>query len=121
RGAVRAALPAPHADRPAPATDYVAPRGPTEELLAPLWASLLGREQIGRADNFFDLGGHSLLATQLITRVRTTFGVELPVRALFEAPTLAAFARQIASARAATVAPAPPLAPAPPNALLPLS
>src|SRR5690606_19196022 len=69
------------------AEDYVAPRTQTEELLASIWGGLLGVSRVGREDSFFDLGGHSLLATQLVSRVRRTFGVELPQRALFEAPT----------------------------------
>nr|VFJ54365.1 MAG: amino acid adenylation domain-containing protein [Candidatus Kentron sp. FW] len=83
----RRALPAPDASD-SPGTEYIAPISPTEELLAGLWAAVLKRESIGRFDNFFDLGGHSLLATRLASRVRTEFGVEIPIRALFEHPTL---------------------------------
>jgi acyl-CoA synthetase (AMP-forming)/AMP-acid ligase II/acyl carrier protein len=68
---------------------YVAPRTPAEELLASLWAEVLGVAQVGVHDNFFDLGGHSLLATRLIAQLRETFQVELPLRALFEHPTVA--------------------------------
>ena len=68
---------------------YVAPRNEIEEYLASLWAELLGVERVGIYDNFFALGGHSLLATQLIARVRDEFQVELPLRQLFESPTIA--------------------------------
>ncbi|HEU5227014.1 MAG TPA: amino acid adenylation domain-containing protein, partial [Ktedonobacteraceae bacterium] len=71
------------------------PQGQIEELLASLWAAILQRDSIGREANFFESGGHSLLATQLIARVRATFAVDMPLRSLFEAPALAAFARQI--------------------------
>jgi len=71
---------------------YVPPTTPTEVSLAALWATLLGVERVGIQDDFFDLGGHSLLATQVISRVRTMFGVEVPLRRLFESPTVARFA-----------------------------
>ncbi|HEX3528531.1 MAG TPA: amino acid adenylation domain-containing protein [Thermoanaerobaculia bacterium] len=70
------------------------PRTPTEEILAGLWAELLGRV-CGSADDFFAVGGHSLLATQLVSRVRRAFGIEIPVLALFEAPTLAGLAERV--------------------------
>ncbi|MEM7354903.1 MAG: amino acid adenylation domain-containing protein, partial [Acidobacteriota bacterium] len=76
------------------------PRNLTEELLAATWAELLGVESLAIEGDFFALGGHSLLAIQAITRARKDFGVELPVRALFEAPTVAAFAERVASAQA---------------------
>ncbi|HEY2740025.1 MAG TPA: condensation domain-containing protein, partial [Thermoanaerobaculia bacterium] len=75
-----------------------APRTPAEEVLAALWSDLLGAGlvgSVGREDDFFARGGHSLLATQLVSRVRTTFGIELPLRAVFEHPTLAGLAREI--------------------------
>ena len=76
-----------------PAPDFTprsirAPRTPQEETLAALFAEILGLAQVGIDDNFFDLGGHSLLATKLISRVRSALGVELSIRALFEAPTI---------------------------------
>ena len=64
-----------------------------------LWCEVLGRGYVGIHDNFFELGGHSLLAVQLIVRVRTILGVELPVRAVFEAPTVACLAEQIEQAK----------------------
>jgi amino acid adenylation domain-containing protein/non-ribosomal peptide synthase protein (TIGR01720 family) len=67
---------------------YLAPRTPVEELLTGIWIQLLGVQRVGVQDNFFELGGHSLLATQLISRVRSIFQVELPVRAVFDAPTI---------------------------------
>jgi len=90
----RSALPAPGHIRRAD-MQYVAPKSKTEELLAGLWAELIGVDQVGRRDNFFDLGGHSLLATQVISKVRDLCGVELPIRALFEDQTLAAFSDRI--------------------------
>ncbi len=88
---------------------YVEPRTPVEEILAGLWSELLGIDRVGAVDNFFELGGHSLLVTQLVSRTRAAFGVELPIRRLFESPTLEALAREIelAAARAEGAA-APP-------------
>ncbi|HEX8288570.1 MAG TPA: amino acid adenylation domain-containing protein [Pyrinomonadaceae bacterium] len=78
-------------------TEYVAPRTPIEEKLASIWASLLSHERIGVNDNFFDLGGHSLLATQIVSRIRDAFGKNIPLRMLFETPTIAGLAQQIIS------------------------
>jgi amino acid adenylation domain-containing protein len=90
---------------------YVAPRTPVEELLAGIWGQMLGISEVGANDNFFDLGGHSLLVTRMVSRIAETFGVELPLRRLFEAPVLAAQAAQIAAAQGGRVALAPPIVP----------
>ena len=74
---------------------YIAPRNATEQTIAVIWQKLLGVDKVGIHDNFFELGGHSLLVTQLISRVRDTFHVELPVRYIFDAPTLDALAKDI--------------------------
>ncbi|MFJ2261195.1 amino acid adenylation domain-containing protein, partial [Streptomyces sp. NPDC087844] len=87
----RAALPRP--DRPQPQDDFAAPAGATEELLADIWAHVLGVVRVGANDNFFELGGHSLLATQVVSRIREAFAVETPLAALFDQPTV----RQLAT------------------------
>ncbi|MEG4028408.1 MULTISPECIES: amino acid adenylation domain-containing protein [unclassified Microcoleus] len=91
----RRALPAPEAARADLADTFVAPSTPIEKMLAEIWAELLGLEKVGIYDNFFDLGGHSLLITQLLAKVREIFQVELPLRVLFEAPTVAGLAEKI--------------------------
>jgi hypothetical protein len=88
----RNALPAPEPQRPDWHGAFVAPRNPTEKLLAALWAEVLGVERVGVHDNFFDLGGHSLQAAQLVSRVSKALGRDLPVKALFLHPTVAALA-----------------------------
>jgi acyl-CoA synthetase (AMP-forming)/AMP-acid ligase II len=86
----RAALPAPAATRGE--TPFVAPRTPTEARLAAIWAGVLQLDAVGVADNFFESGGHSLRAAQAVARIRDEFGVDLPLRRLFETPTVAALA-----------------------------
>jgi amino acid adenylation domain-containing protein len=86
----RRALPAPDLTRLRLEANRVAPRTPVEEILVGIWSQVLGIGEIGINDNFFsDLGGHSLVATQLVSRVRQTFEVDLTLRSLFEAPTIA--------------------------------
>ncbi|NJR39398.1 MAG: amino acid adenylation domain-containing protein [Leptolyngbyaceae cyanobacterium CSU_1_4] len=97
------ALPPPHLIA-ARETVLAAPATSLEVSLIELWTQLLGRKQVGIHDNFFDLGGHSLLATQMISRIRDRFQVELPLRSLFEAPTIAQLAQKIAALKAATQA-----------------
>ncbi len=77
---------------------------PTEELLAHLWEEVLGRSGVGPDDNFFHLGGHSLLVTRVLSRIREAFGVDLPVKALFESPTVRALARVVTATRQAASA-----------------
>ena len=89
----RRALPA--AELESEAERYVAPRNDVEEILCGIWEQVLGVTRVGVEDNFFDLGGHSLLATQVIARVVSVFGVEIPLPVLFEAPTVARFAEQL--------------------------
>jgi amino acid adenylation domain-containing protein len=95
----RKALPIPDQGRPDTGVTYIAPRTPAEEAMAKIWAELLHVETVGIHDDYFDLGGHSLLGTQLISRIRDTFQVELPLRTLFEEPTVAGLVQSIEAAR----------------------
>ncbi|HEX7736568.1 MAG TPA: amino acid adenylation domain-containing protein, partial [Ktedonobacteraceae bacterium] len=109
----RRALPAPDRSRPEQKTVFVAARTPLEELLAGIWCQVLQLERVGTFDNFFTLGGHSLLATQVIARVREMAQVEVPLRTLFETPTVAGLAASITRiSRQAQGDALPPLLPA---------
>jgi amino acid adenylation domain-containing protein len=92
----RRALPSPDLSEHAPHDGFVAARTPAEQALARIWAEVLRLNQVGVHDNFFALGGHSLLATQLIARIRDAFQLDLPLRSLFESPTVAELALAIA-------------------------
>jgi hypothetical protein len=87
----RRALPAPERGR-SEERKHVAPRTPVEVLLAEIWSDLLRLDRVSVFDNFFKLGGHSLLATQLVSRIHLALEVDIPLRSLFEAPTLAEMA-----------------------------
>jgi amino acid adenylation domain-containing protein len=116
----RAALPEPDETRESRA--HVAPRTLTEELVAGIWADVLGREQIGVEDGFFDLGGHSLMATRVVSRIRECFRIELPLRTLFHLTTVAALAQAIDAARAGgSAAATAPIVPRRRDGALPLS
>ncbi|WP_043408130.1 non-ribosomal peptide synthetase, partial [Archangium violaceum] len=116
------ALPAPETSSLQSAAAYVAPRNELEQRLADIWAQVLHTERVGIHDNFFELGGHSLLATQVVSRIRSAFQVELPLRALFEAPTVSALAAHLGSAlQSGAALQAPPLTPADTSGPLPLS
>jgi amino acid adenylation domain-containing protein len=91
----RRALPAPDRARRESEDSFTGPRNPTEETLAGIWREVLGLERVGVHDKFFELGGHSLLATQVISRIRTAFQVEVPLRSIFETPTVAGLAETI--------------------------
>ncbi|MCP4660712.1 MAG: amino acid adenylation domain-containing protein, partial [bacterium] len=114
----RGALPEPEVGGVAEA--FAAPGDPSEELIAEIWAAVLGLNRVGTHDNFFELGGHSLLATQIVSRARETFAVELPLPRLFEAPTvaeLAAVVRALRDEQRGLVA--PPMVPIPRDQGLP--
>ncbi len=99
---------------------YVAPQSQTEKLLCELWAEVLHLDRVGAADNFFVLGGHSLMATRLVSRIEMKFGVELPLRLLFQHPTVAGLAREIDGEKLARQA-VPALSAVPRPEHLPLS
>ncbi|MFI6442940.1 amino acid adenylation domain-containing protein, partial [Streptomyces sp. NPDC050759] len=128
----RSRLPVPEAERPDLSAGYVAPRGPVQEVLAGIWADLLGLDRVGAEDDFFELGGHSLLVTRVMSRVRDTFDVEVPFGALFDAPTVAGLADAIDEQRASGGVPEsaadaaasgelPPVVPVPRDEPLPLA
>ncbi|HEX7733770.1 MAG TPA: phosphopantetheine-binding protein, partial [Ktedonobacteraceae bacterium] len=93
----RRALPVPDELSSEPNETFVGPRTPLEEVLTEIWADILRQERVSIYANFFELGGHSLLATQVISRVRKIFRLELPLRALFQKPTVAGLAETLIS------------------------
>jgi amino acid adenylation domain-containing protein len=93
----RRALPDADGSRPDLHDAYVAPRSSWETMLAEIWCNVLGLKQVGVFDNFFDLGGHSLLATQVVSRIRSVFQVEMPLRTFFERPTVDGLAGAVAT------------------------
>ena len=110
----RQALPAPEISAGAA---YQAPRTAQQEILCAIFSETLSVERVGIEDNFFALGGHSLVATRLISRIRRTLGVELPIRSVFEAPTVARLSERLSAAQAARA----PLKPMVRPAEIPLS
>jgi amino acid adenylation domain-containing protein len=118
----RRLLPEPGRARPALAVERVAPHGPAEEILLGLWSDLLRRDGLGVQDDFFALGGNSLLATQLISRVRTAFQLDVPLRSLFEARTVRSLAARLAELRnAGEGIQEPPILPVSREGVLPAS
>jgi len=95
------ALPTPETARPELEAAFAPPRNHVEEALARIWSQVFGLERVGIHDNFFHLGGHSLLATQVIARASDAFQMDLPLRRIFEAPTIASFAEVIMQQQAA--------------------
>ncbi len=91
----RNALPPLDGERPSLDQRFIEPRSEIEELVAQVWREVLKVEKVGVYDNFFDLGGHSLLATRVVARLRNNFSIDLPLRKLFESPTVAGLAEHI--------------------------
>ncbi|MBV9110592.1 MAG: amino acid adenylation domain-containing protein, partial [Gemmatimonadetes bacterium] len=114
----RRALPAPDASA---SPGSASPEGETETALAAIWAEVLGHRSVGAEDDFFLSGGHSLLATQVVSRIRRELGVELPLRALFEAPTVRRLAARVDALRGTGEAPLPPVTPVDRTGALPAS
>lgn len=95
----RKALPMLAQNRPPTKSGLVEPRNEVEEKVAGIWAAVLGAEKVGIYDNFFQLGGHSLLALQVMARLREAFQTEVPLRRLFETPTVAGLAEAVAQCK----------------------
>ncbi|MBD2040238.1 non-ribosomal peptide synthetase [Microcoleus sp. FACHB-672] len=120
----RRALPAPDTAMGDLASTFISPRNPIEEVIAGIWSEVLHVDRVGIHDNFFELGGHSLLATQVISRLREALQIELPLRYLFESPTVAGLSERIIITTenlTETTLQAPPLLPVPRPKELPLS
>ncbi|HEY0602079.1 MAG TPA: amino acid adenylation domain-containing protein, partial [Herpetosiphonaceae bacterium] len=103
----RKALPAPDAAHRASTAEYIAPRTPLEAELARIWAEVLGLEQVGVHDNFFDLGGHSLKAIQVLSRIRDSLQVDVSLHRLFQSPIIADLARSIEQSESRPAEPSP--------------
>ncbi|WP_295622027.1 amino acid adenylation domain-containing protein, partial [Chamaesiphon sp. GL140_3_metabinner_50] len=116
----RKALPMPDLDLSS-SIDFAPPTTPTQSILAALWAEILHLPQVGIHDNFFELGGHSLLATQVIIRLRPLFGVELPLRRLFELPTIFLLSESIEASQGSNLAQTAAIVPVDRTQPLPLS
>lgn len=117
----RQALPAPDSSHRNREQNYIAPRTPVEEVIAGVWTQVLKSDRISIDDNFFEQGGHSLLATQLISRLRNIFQIELPLRYVFEFPTVEKLAQAVEMKRKQQGLQIPPIVPVPRNSNLPLS
>jgi len=117
----RSKLPAPVLERQSLERPLVAPRNATEQAVARIWAEVLDVAQVGVEDSFFDIGGHSLKATQVVSRLREALQVELPLRALFEAPTIAGLSERIQALQQQAVAGPEAISPRPRSGELPLS
>ena len=100
----RQALPEPNFTNSQTEHKFVPPNNPTQEILANIWADILGLEQIGIEDNFFDLGGHSLLVIQVVLRSRQAFDVDIPLQALFESSTISSFSELVLELQAQDMA-----------------
>jgi len=107
----RAALAACGGRRLVDRQDWIGPRNQSEAQLADIWRELLKVEAVGREQNFFELGGHSLLVLQMTARIRRTMDVDLPVRSVFESPTIAGLAQEVEKARSAGLKPHTPIRP----------
>ena len=105
----RRALASQTSARPIGGRCYVAPQTPTQERLAVIWSDLLGVAQVGIADNFFELGGHSLMVMRVVARIRKIFEVEIPIRSLFEDPTIKGLANEVEGAIANGIKASPPI------------
>ena len=118
----RNTLPPPDGTRPPLTEEFVAPRTEIEELVAQTWREVLKIENVGIYDNFFELGGHSLLATQIVARLQEAFNKDVPLRVLFDAPTIAELAQELETIIRDGRAPdLPPIVPVPRDGPLPLS
>ena len=118
----RSRLPPPDGTRPPLTGEFALPRTEIEELIAQTWREVLRIENVGIFDNFFELGGHSLLATQIVARLQEAFNKDVPLRVLFDAPTVVELAQELEAIICDACAPElPPIVPVPRDGPLPLS